>query len=211
MSKLYPDHAARHAPREELPHERGNRQHEPEHSDTDRKPLKRGYPRYLLLQRHRPTLSVRAELQALDRLKVPAVVAQNGEVVAEAGGCNQEIEISYHPAFLAQSPSFSAEDLACFLIHGYQLDLKKKILQGFLIACRIGGVEHPFVKLGQRDDADAKTVTVEEGETLSTVAERVYGRADMWERIYEANRDRISDPDHVPAGTRLIIPEEPRR
>jgi phage tail protein X len=71
--------------------------------------------------------------------------------------------------------------------------------------------ESPRADRWAGDEAGAKTVTVEEGETLSTVAERVYGRSDMWERIYEANRDRIPDPDHVPVGTRLVIPDEPRR
>jgi phage tail protein X len=63
----------------------------------------------------------------------------------------------------------------------------------------------------RRDDREARTVTIEKGETLSGLAQEIYGRADLWEYIYEANRDKIADPHNVPAGTQLVIPEAPRR
>lgn len=44
------------------------------------------------------------------------------------------------------------------------------------------------------------------GETLSHVAERYYGRKDLWTRIFDANSDVIDDPDRVGEGTVLRIP-----
>ena len=47
---------------------------------------------------------------------------------------------------------------------------------------------------------------VQNGETLSSIAERYYGTAARWTRVYDANRDRLANPDRVPVGTRLRIP-----
>jgi nucleoid-associated protein YgaU len=55
-------------------------------------------------------------------------------------------------------------------------------------------------------EAAPERVTVQPGETLSEIAERVYGNPGQWRLIYEANRDRLQDPDHVPAGIELMIP-----
>jgi nucleoid-associated protein YgaU len=50
------------------------------------------------------------------------------------------------------------------------------------------------------------TIRVEKGESLSTIAARVYGDAGQYDRIYRANRDRISDPNHLVPGMILTIP-----
>lgn len=42
------------------------------------------------------------------------------------------------------------------------------------------------------------------GESLATVAEKVYGDRNAWVRIAQANN--IKDPDHVEVGMELIIP-----
>nr|WP_137677717.1 DUF2235 domain-containing protein [Parerythrobacter lutipelagi] len=45
-----------------------------------------------------------------------------------------------------------------------------------------------------------------QGETLSLIAERYLGARTRYLEIFEANRDRLDDPDHVMPGTRLRIP-----
>ena len=52
-----------------------------------------------------------------------------------------------------------------------------------------------------------RTYTVIEGDTLSGIAKRVYGEANKWRRIYDANRDVIDDPDLIYPGQNLKIPE----
>lgn len=48
---------------------------------------------------------------------------------------------------------------------------------------------------------------VQPGDTLRAIAQSTYGDADLWQRIYDANRDLIgSDPDALQAGMRLQIP-----
>lgn len=55
--------------------------------------------------------------------------------------------------------------------------------------------------------AAPRTYTVKEGDSLSKIAKDLYGKASKWTVIYEANSDRIKDPNRVKAGTKLIIPE----
>ena len=52
-----------------------------------------------------------------------------------------------------------------------------------------------------------QTHTIEPGDTLASIAEKVYGDPTLWRRIYEANRETIGDnPDNITVGTQLRIP-----
>jgi nucleoid-associated protein YgaU len=53
----------------------------------------------------------------------------------------------------------------------------------------------------------SKTYVVVKGDSLSKIAQRFYGDAHDWKRIYEANRDQINDPDLIHPGQELRIPE----
>ena len=43
------------------------------------------------------------------------------------------------------------------------------------------------------------------GDTLSKIAKRYYGDANQYPRIFEANRDQLSDPDKIRVGQELKI------
>ncbi len=45
------------------------------------------------------------------------------------------------------------------------------------------------------------------GDTLSALAQQVYGDASQWPRIFEANRDQILNPDLIFPGQVLRIPQ----
>jgi nucleoid-associated protein YgaU len=45
------------------------------------------------------------------------------------------------------------------------------------------------------------------GDSLSKIAKRFYGDANQYNRIFEANKDQLKDPDHVKVGQKLKIPE----
>ena len=51
-----------------------------------------------------------------------------------------------------------------------------------------------------------ETYTVKSGDTLSKIAKREYGDADKWHAIYEANRDKIKNPDLIYPGQVLTLP-----
>jgi nucleoid DNA-binding protein len=48
---------------------------------------------------------------------------------------------------------------------------------------------------------------LESGETLRIIAEKYYGNRNLSKYIYEYNKSVITNPDRVPAGTKLNIPE----
>jgi nucleoid DNA-binding protein len=48
---------------------------------------------------------------------------------------------------------------------------------------------------------------ISSGNRLTIISKRYYGSKDFWVYIYEANKDRISDPDNIAVGTIIRIPE----
>ena len=54
--------------------------------------------------------------------------------------------------------------------------------------------------------AAAKTYTVKAGDTLSAIAKEELGSASAYMKIFEANRDQLSDPDKIKPGQVLKIP-----
>ena len=54
--------------------------------------------------------------------------------------------------------------------------------------------------------APEQTYTVKKGDSLSKIAKRVYGDAQQWRKIHEANRDIIDNPDLIYPGQVLKLP-----
>jgi nucleoid-associated protein YgaU len=52
----------------------------------------------------------------------------------------------------------------------------------------------------------ARTYTVQPGDSLSKISKQFYGNASMYMKIFEANKDKLDDPDKVRAGMDLRIP-----
>jgi len=48
---------------------------------------------------------------------------------------------------------------------------------------------------------------VKSGDTLSKLAKQFYGDASKYPKIFEANRDQLSNPDLIKVGQKLKIPE----
>lgn len=48
--------------------------------------------------------------------------------------------------------------------------------------------------------------TVHKDETLSGISDKYYGSPNKWQKIVNANRDKIKDFNKLKPGTRLIIP-----
>lgn len=54
--------------------------------------------------------------------------------------------------------------------------------------------------------AVSSTYTVKKGDSLSRIAKRELGSYDRWREIYNANRDKVKDPDVLTLGSQLVIP-----
>jgi nucleoid-associated protein YgaU len=55
--------------------------------------------------------------------------------------------------------------------------------------------------------AGGGSYTVKSGDTLSAIAKAHYGDASKYNRIFEANRNILSDADEIQPGQVLVIPE----
>ncbi|MGH7720221.1 MAG: LysM peptidoglycan-binding domain-containing protein [Gemmatimonadaceae bacterium] len=51
-----------------------------------------------------------------------------------------------------------------------------------------------------------RTHTVVAGDSLSKIAKREYGDANKWHAIFDANRDKIKNPDLIYPGQVLTLP-----
>ena len=51
-----------------------------------------------------------------------------------------------------------------------------------------------------------RTYTVKSGDTLSKIASEFYGKPTEYNKIFEANRDQLSNPDAIRPGQELTIP-----
>lgn len=54
--------------------------------------------------------------------------------------------------------------------------------------------------------AAAQTYTVVSGDSLSKIAKKLYGDANRWHDLFNANRDQLDNPDLIKPGQVLKIP-----
>ena len=54
--------------------------------------------------------------------------------------------------------------------------------------------------------AKEQSYTVQAGDTLGKISKQFYGDANRYAKIFEANRDQLSDPDKIKPGQVLKIP-----
>ncbi|MGE5216352.1 MAG: ABC transporter substrate-binding protein [Chloroflexota bacterium] len=54
----------------------------------------------------------------------------------------------------------------------------------------------------------AQQYTVKAGDTLARLAQQFYSAPHKWEKIYEANRDQVKNPDYIFVGMKLVIPAD---
>ncbi len=57
-----------------------------------------------------------------------------------------------------------------------------------------------------QEEPGPEVYVVQSGDSLSAIAQRVYGDASAYMRIFEANSDKIKDPNLIHPGQELVIP-----
>jgi LysM repeat protein len=64
----------------------------------------------------------------------------------------------------------------------------------------------PAVAAPAEAPAAEKTYTVKSGDTLSKIAKELYGNANEYHKIFDANTDILDSPDKIQVGQELKIP-----
>ena len=59
---------------------------------------------------------------------------------------------------------------------------------------------------GQAPRVEKRSYKVQRGDTLSSIAARIYGDSGQWRKLLEANRDRLRGTTKVEEGQTLIVP-----
>jgi len=78
---------------------------------------------------------------------------------------------------------------------------------------RTGGADFSDVTGGSSSEAPGsdsgggQSYTVKSGDSLSKIAKHFYGDGSKWNRIFDANRDKISNPDLIHPGQEFTIPD----
>jgi nucleoid-associated protein YgaU len=60
-----------------------------------------------------------------------------------------------------------------------------------------GPVDFSDVTGGASTSGEPRTYVVKKGDSLSKIAKQFYGDMKLWKKIFEANRDKISNPDLI--------------
>lgn len=71
---------------------------------------------------------------------------------------------------------------------------------------------HGYLKVAQEkseliDASTSKRYKVQQGDTLSSISQKIFGTANRWQEIYDLNRHLLKSPAHLKIGQELIVPK----
>ncbi len=128
---------------------------------------------------------------ALDTIKNEGVQlthlhVQDNKLFIQGAAPSEDIKNNVWNQIKAVDPSYS--DLTCDLT----VDASLPQPQRAQAAAAAGG--------------SSQTYQVQPGDTLSKISQHFYGSAGEYNRIFEANRDKLSNPNEIKVGQELVIP-----
>ena len=73
---------------------------------------------------------------------------------------------------------------------------------------KVPGGSAPYEKIPQAKipEKSHKVYAVKKGDNLSSIAKSKYGKESQWTKIYDANKDKVKNPNLIYPGQKLIIP-----
>ncbi|WP_288476263.1 peptidoglycan-binding protein LysM [uncultured Pantoea sp.] len=139
-------------------------------------------------------------------------VKEAGEKLWDAvhGGDNQDKKLQDHINKLGLPDSDKVDvkvngDTVTVTGDGLSQELKEKIL---IAAGNVAGITKVEDKVTVTDGAtESALYTVKKGDTLSAISKEVYGNANEYNKIFEANKPMLSHPDKIYPGQVLRIPK----
>ena len=158
-------------------------------------PPPRSEPRELTqgdrIERSRSTIAPRRDTpDAAPRTVVKRHVVRKGETLS--GISKRYYGSSGHTGFLARSNGLGNPD--------------NVPVGTSLVIHELGGASSSTTSRNSTRGEMRKTTTVREGETLSEIAQRELGSSQAWPRLWEANKNKLPDPNVLKEGLVLTIP-----
>jgi nucleoid-associated protein YgaU len=136
----------------------------------------------------------------------------NGELLAKARAANAKAAAAIEAYVATQNLSAAGLQLefdggtATVTVSGVAPDQATK--EKILLCCgNVEGVAHVNDMMTVAEPADESQFhTVVRGDTLSAIAKHYYGNANLYPKIFEANKPMLSNPDKIYPGQLLRIP-----
>lgn len=140
-----------------------------------------------LKQKYQPALQIIQQ----EGVRLTHLHVQDNKLFIQGAAPSEEIKNDVWNKIKSVDPAYS--DLTCDL--RVDLSLPQPAQAAAAAASATGGNAS-----GQR------TYTVKPGDSLSKIAEHFYGHSSEYNKIFEANRDKLKDPNKIQPGQDLVIP-----
>ena len=121
-------------------------------------------------------------------IRLNHVHIDNGKLYIQGDAPNEQVKNQLWNAIKQVDQSYS--DLTADIRIDSSLPQPQQQQQGGQAAAQAGGQKYK----------------VQPGDTLSKIAKEKYGNANDYMKIFEANRDKLSDPNKIQVGQELVIP-----
>jgi hypothetical protein len=100
-------------------------------------------------------------LKIVDQLKMPTIIRQYGEFVAQSGRADPQVEIANSLALRSQPTALATKDPGGFVIDAEQFDAAEERLKCLFALHWVAGIENPFIELGERYEREGKALRTE--------------------------------------------------
>ena len=141
----------------------------------------------------KPNKPIKLEEKKLEKLANKKIKDEKDEIIKK--------KITYNAVVINKKEVKSIDDLARLYasINKISKKKKKKILKSAY-------TKKITKEIIIRKNA-MRTIKVRAGDTLSSIAQRAYGKSSMYKKIFEANPDLLSNPHRLKVGMTLRVPK----
>ncbi len=136
----------------------------------------------------------KAALETIQRegVRLTHLHVQDNKLFIQGAAPSEQVKNDVWNQIKAVNPSYN--DVTCDLTVDSSLPNPASQQQSQAAAASAGG------------GPTGRTYKVQPGDSLSKIAKEFYGNANDYQRIFEANRNQLSDPNKVAVGQELVIP-----
>jgi LysM repeat protein len=138
---------------------------------------------------------------------VPAAIAGVAAAVTLGNGslpASATADVAGHQAAAAAIPQAQASSAS-------PVTITRQAATGVPVVRLDAGKLAAIKPKGKHHRALPSTYVVQSGDTLASIARRLYQSADYWPTLYQANQAKITVADEIQAGQQLAVPAKPAK